>query len=244
MSRIELMRWAAWAPGIATEEEWRSWAGAPTPPAGNAAPDVRFLPSLQRRRCDPLSRMMLEVAHACCPEPLLDRVACVFASRHGPFSTTVALLHDLARSAPLSPTRFTHSVHNAPAGLFSIWARNPHPSSSLAGGTESFAHGFLETVAMLHREPERPVLFVVADEPVPEPFSVLAERVDGAYAVALLLGGADGAGSLELRLEAAGGAVTARPWPDALEFLRWWIAEEKSLRLARGPRAWVWIRHD
>jgi hypothetical protein len=243
VNRVELLRWAAWAPGLATQEEWLAWARAPQPPSGGGAPEVRFLPALQRRRCDALSRTMLEVAHACCPEPLLAEVACVFATRYGPLATMVGLLRDLATLSALSPARFTHSVHNAPAGLFSIWARNPQPSSSLAAGAETFACGFLEAVATLHREAGRQVLFVVADELVPEPFGALAERLDGAYAVALLLGAGDGEGSLQFRLEQARGPAPSSAWPDALEFLRWWIAGEPKLCLTRGPRTWVWTRH-
>jgi hypothetical protein len=242
VKRVELLRWAAWAPGIATQEEWQAWARAPQPPVGGGAPEARFLPALQRRRCDALCRSMLEVAQACCPEPLVAEVTCVFANRYGPISTTVGLLRDLTTLSPLSPARFTHSVHNAPAGLFSIWARNAQPSSSLAGGADTFAHGFLEAVAMLHREAARQVLFVVADERLPEPFGDLAERLDGAYAVGLLLGDGDGQDSLQLRLEPARGSAASSAWPDALEFLRWWIAGEPQLCLTRGPRAWVWTR--
>ena len=54
----------------------------------------------------------------------------------------------------LSPARFSHSVHNTQVGLFSIWARNPLPSVSVAAGAETFAHGFLEAVGRLQREPE------------------------------------------------------------------------------------------
>ena len=42
----------------------------------------------------------------------------------------------------------------------------------------------------------------------------------------------------------ASGSASRTPWPDTLEFLRWWIAGEKSLRLGRPPGAWVWTRHD
>jgi len=244
MNRVELVRWAAWAPDIATQEEWQAWARAPRPIVGSGSPEVRFLPGLQRRRCDALSRTMLEVAHGCCPEPLLSEVACVFATRHGPFSTTVAMLQDLATGSPLSPARFTHSVHNAPAGLFSIWAHNPRASSSLAGGAETFAHGFLEAAALLHREPERPVLFVTADESPPEPFDSIADPGAGAYGVALLLEIGDGGGALEFSLRQAPGVLTPLAWPDALEFLRWWITGEERLILGRGTRAWTWTRRD
>ncbi len=246
MTRIELTQWAAWAPGIVTREDWEAWARAPQPLVGGGAPEVSFMPALHRRRCDALSRAVLAVAHECCPEPLLSSVASVFATRHGPFSTTVALLEDLATGSPLSPARFTHSVHNAPSGLFSIWAKNPWPSSTVAGGAETFACGFLEAVTMLHREAGRPVLLVVADEVVPDPFQALAERLDSTYAVALLLGDGqgEGSGSLGFRLDRTQATATSSAWPDALEFLRWWLSGERKLCLARGPRAWVWSRDD
>ena len=242
LNSVGLMRWAAWAPGIASESDWRAWARDPRPPAGDDAPAVGFLPAMQRRRCDTLSRMMFEVAHRCCEEQPPADVACVFASRHGSFATTISLLEDLARDAPLSPARFSHSVHNTQAGLFSIWARNPLPSVSVAAGAETFAHGFLEAVGRLHREPERPVLLVTGDESVPDPVAELADPALAPHALGLLLAG-DGAGApLRLGLEACRTEAKPERWPDALEFVRWWLSEEPTLRIARPPRAWTWTR--
>jgi hypothetical protein len=236
------MRWAAWAPGIESEADWRAWAREPRPPEGSDAPEVRFLPAMQRRRCDRLSRMMLEVAYRCGEEPLLAEAACVFASRHGSFSTTVSLLKDLAVDAPLSPARFSHSVHNTQAGLFAIWARNRRPSVSLAAGLETFAHGFLEALGMLRREPGRPVLLVTGDESTPDTFAELVERSQAPYAVGLVLEAHGPGPSLRLGLEACRPDEKPGGRPDALEFIRWWLSEEKTLRIAHAPRAWVWTR--
>jgi hypothetical protein len=242
LNAVALLRWAAWAPGIASEIDWRAWARDPRPPVGDDAPPVGFLPAMQRRRCDTLSRMMLEVAHRCCEEQPSAEVACVFASRHGSFATTISLLQDLARDAPLSPARFSHSVHNTQAGLFSIWARNSLPSVSLAAGAETFAHGFLEAVGLLHREPGRPVLFVSGDETAPGPVAELADPALAPHALGLLLAGEGGGAPLRLGLEACQTEAKPERWPDALEFVRWWLSEETSLRIARPPRAWTWTR--
>jgi hypothetical protein len=237
-----LRRWAAWAPGIESEEDWLGWARSPEPLPQEGAPDVAFLPALQRRRCDQLSRMMLHVAHACCEDDQLAEVACVFASRHGSLGTTVSLLEDLAVDAPLSPAAFSHSVHNTQAGLFSIWARNPLPSMSVAAGNETFGHGFLEAIGMLHRERGRCVLFVTGDHAVPEALSALSDQPRGSCAVGLLLA-ANGPGE-RLTLEIASTREHRPPavWPDAIEFVRWWLSGEPTLRLAREPRAWTWTR--
>ena len=242
--RVAVDGWAAWAPGLESAAQWQDWARAPEPLAGDGAPKLEFLPAMQRRRCDAASRLVLEVAHACCPPEQLAQVRLVVASRHGPFATMISLLDDLARGEPVSPTRFAHSVHNAPAGQFSIFAHDARPSSSLAAGADSFAHGFLEALAFLQRDPNGPVLLVHADEPAPAPISELAPG-GVPYACAFLLRAArDGAG-LDLALARAPEASdAARDRPDALEFLRFWLAGERSLSLAHAPRAWTWTRHD
>jgi hypothetical protein len=241
--RVAVEGWAAWAPGLESPADWRAWARSPAPLAGDGAPRLDFMPAMQRRRCDAASRLVLEVAHACCPADLLARARVVVASRHGPFATMISLLEDLARGEPLSPTRFAHSVHNAPAGQLSIFARNPSPSSSLAAGVESFAHGFLEALAFFERDPATPVLLVYADEPAPPPLAELAPR-GVPHACAFLLSAAREGGGVELALAAAAPAEAAPARPDALEFLRFWLAGEASLRLVHAPRAWTWTRHD
>jgi hypothetical protein len=166
----------------------------------------------------------------------------VFASRHGSFATTISLLEHLARDAPLSPARFSHSVHNTQAGLFSIWARNPLPSVSVAAGAETFAHGFLEAVGRLSREPGRPVLFVTGDESVPRPVAELADPALVPHALGLLLA-ADARGApVRLGLETCRTEAAPARWPDALEFVRWWLSQEPTLRIAHPPRAWTWTR--
>ena len=242
--RVAVERWSAWAPGLESAEAWRAWARSPAPLAGDGAPKLEFMPAMQRRRCDAASRLVLEVAHACCTAEQLAHVRVVVASRHGPFATMISLLDDLARGEPVSPTRFAHSVHNAPAGQLSIFARDASPSSSLAAGAESFAHGFLEALAFLQRDPSSPVLLVYADEPAPPPIAELAPP-GVPYACAFLLSAARHGAGLELALAGAASdehPATARP--DALEFLRFLLAGAPSLRLAHAPRAWTWTRHD
>jgi hypothetical protein len=241
MTAVALARWAAWAPGIETPEDWRAWAREPRALLTPGAPAARFLPPMLRRRCDAHSRAILQVAHACCEADLRREVACVFASRHGSFATTVSLLEDLVSDAPLSPARFSHSVHNTQAGLFSIWARNRQPSTALAAREETFAHGLLEAACLVHREPERPVLLVVGDEAVPPPLEPVAGQAHGPHALALRLGPG---GSLRLRLEATAadpgeGRAGAAAWPPALEFLRWWLSGGATLRLPSLLHTWI-----
>lgn len=242
MTAVRLSHWAAWSPGIETEQQWREWATDPRPLQGTGAPAVRFLPALTRRRCDQLSRMALQVAGECCPEELLAEATSVFASRHGAFGTMLSLLESLADELPLSPARFSHSVHNAPAGLFSIWAGNQQASTCVAAAADTFAHGFLEAVSLLRREPGRPVLFVTADEAIPEPLMGISDHNHGAYAVALLLSEGGEGEQLEFGMEPAAGDTAKATISDALEFLRWFLSGKALLRVSHSTHTWVWRR--
>ncbi|MEB2344018.1 MAG: beta-ketoacyl synthase chain length factor [Deltaproteobacteria bacterium] len=239
--RAALNRWCAWAPGIEAEADWLRWAAAPAELTGRGTPDLSFVPALQRRRLDPLARSMLHVAARCAGDALAS-LPSVFASRHGPIDTTVALLVDLAVGTALSPTRFSHSVHNTQHGLFSIWARNTEPACTVSARSETFVSGFVEALALAHRARADRVLLVVGDIALPEPFDGWQEEPHGGYALALLLE-PDGAGPA-VSLSATEAPSRPCGWPPALEFLRWWIREEPSLRIAGTRRSWEWTRED
>jgi len=84
---------------------------------------------------------------------------------------------------------------------------------------------------------------VMGDEAIPEEVEALHDECAGGYAVALLLS-RDGEGT-PLRLEREAdddGAPPARAWPDALEFVRWWLGGEASLAIHRSGVRWRWSR--
>lgn len=230
--RARVLRWAAWAPGYESREAWEAWAQAPEALPEEGHPDARFLPAMLRRRCTPLSRIVLSATHACLEEGERDAVRTVFASRHGSINESIELLEAVVRGERLSPAKFSHTVHNAQAGLFCIAAGSRQPSSSLAARADTFACGYVEALAHMEREPARPVLYVMGDVPLSPVFAGLVEEPRGAYALALLLA-REGEGP-ELSFAIADEAPAApRAWPDALEFLRWLLAEEEGLALGR-----------
>lgn len=250
MIAVEVKAWAAWSPGISSEADWRTWSSDPGPLERDGNPDVGFLPALMRRRCDQLSRMMLDVAHRCSADCSDDSrnglevasMKSVFASQRGSLDVMISMLERLVESKPLSPNKFSHSVHNTQAGLFSIWAENALANTALAAGRQTFAHGFLEAMALLHDagEASEPVLLVTGDEAIPKSLIRKPGDVDGAYAVGLVLGRVR-EGGMGLRIETgnAGDPVDA---PDALRFLRWLLSGESELRLEYPRRTWVWKR--
>ena len=248
MLSVKVTRWAAWAPGVEDRAAWEAWCRAPCPLASDGSPDVAFLPPLLRRRCTRLSRMMLKVAFGCGGGNTLAAVPTVFASRHGDTAGTVALLECLARGEPVTGSRFSHSVHNTSAGLFSIAAGNRCAASALAAGRNTFGCAFLEALAALQRAGTGPVLLVVGDEPLPTVFAPFVDEPQVAYALALLLEPDRESAAITLDLSrwkasAAASGHGTPAWPHALEFLRWTLSTEPVLTLpSAAGQPWTWRR--
>ena len=237
MSLVANLRaFAAWAPGLESPAAWEAWAKDPAPLGADGVPDARFLPAMLRRRCTPLTRILLRAAYDACPEALLGEVRTVFASRHGSINESIELIECVARGLPLSPAKFSHTVHNAQAGLFSIASGNRRASSSLAAQEDTLGHGWLEALAHLEREPERPLLLVVGDVPLAPTFAPLVKEPVCSYGIAFLL--AHGGEGAPVSFEVAANREGARSdlaWPDAAELLRWWLSGESTLEI-RGTR--------
>jgi hypothetical protein len=227
-----VLRWSAWSPGVEDPAAWEAWAASPRPLATDGHPDAAFLPSMLRRRCTPLTRLVLTAAFGALAEDERPRVRTVFATRHGSINESIELLHQVVAQERLSPTKFSHTVHNAQAGLFCIAAGNRQASSSLAARADTFACGWLEALTFLERDPATPVLFVTSDVPLDATFAALVKEPPGAYGLGLLLGRTGEGPAFDFDL-AGGGEPGVRPWPDATEFLRFLLSDEKRLELGR-----------
>jgi hypothetical protein len=210
---------------------WHVWTPA-------VEPDVSFVPPLLRRRCTRLTKMMLHAALGIGAAPAeLASLPAVFASRHGDIQSTVALLETLARRQPITASAFSHSVHNAQVGLFSIAMGNRGLASAVAGGPDTFGSAFLEATGTMVRGGGDKVLLVVADEELPEMFRRGGEPASVAYAVAMLLGQS----GIWMRFEPGVGEPASRSeTPDALRFVEWLSAASPSLTLgSRTPYTWT-----
>lgn len=233
--------WSAWAPSLEDAQSWERWAEQPVPLGAEGVPDAKFLPPMLRRRCTPLTKIMLRVAFDACPEAERGHVRTVFASRHGSINESIDMIGAVVRQERLSPAKFSHTVHNAQAGLFSIAAGNREASASLAAQSDTFPFGFLEALTHLEREPDRPVLFVTADVPLAPTFAPLVSEATASYAVGLVLAN-DGPGPrIGFEIAPGDGAASAR-WPQAAEFLRWWLAGTDALQMEGARQQFRWSR--
>jgi Beta-ketoacyl synthase, N-terminal domain len=236
--QFSIARHASWAPGLVTDEAWRSWARSPFPLALSDEPLLKAMPPMLRRRAAVLGKMALEVAYACLGEDA--GVPVVFCSRHGEVARAVELLSAMARGEALSPNSFSMAVHNAIPGLFSIARKEGASHIALAAGASTLEQGVIEACSLL-ADGAPSVLLVMADNALPAVFEPFADCAEQPHAFAWLLTAA-GAAQLELSWIAAQQGVEA-DLPGSLSVLQFWHRGDARLERVADGRRWSWTRH-
>ena len=224
-----------WATGQALLRDPTLWQSAAT-----LVPAPTRLPATERRRAGVGVKASIvvadqAVAQAAAPSSLetgtasgleAATLATVFTSSTGDTHNCHQMCEALAATVrSVSPTRFTNSVHNAPAGYWHIAAQSRAPSTSLAALDASFAAGLLEAAVQCHSTGQ-PVLLVACDQPYPEPMHTL-RPVPDVFATALLIG-PPGAGR-RLLLSVAGDVMPSVCSHAGLEALRQGIPAARAL---------------
>lgn len=237
MITFNIAQWRAWAPGLTNVEDWQQWSQHPTPlQTSDEAPDVSFLPAMQRRRLGRLARMAFAVGW-----PLAEgqaRLPLVFVSRHGETPRTFEILCDVAANEPLSPTQFSLSVHNAVIGLWSILRGETSEMTALAAAGDGLEHGVFEAAALL-AEGAPAVLVIVTEEQPPQAYCDWIDDVPFPYAVGLLLTpGTD----WQLSLKPGSETLPHAQWPHALNLLRVLNTAQSACEHPWKNRLWTWQR--
>lgn len=237
MINFNIAAWRAWAPGLESATDWQAWSQQPKVLApSDAAPDVSFLPAMQRRRLSRLARMAFSVGW-----PLAEgheALPLVFISRHGETPRTFDILSDLAADQPLSPTQFSLSVHNAVIGLWSILRGETSEMTALAAAGDGLEHGLIEACGLLN-EGAPAVLLIVTEEQPPEAYAQWIDDVPFPYAVGLLLTPGE---QWQLSLATSTSVPVKTRWPHALELLRHMHSAHTAFQHSWKNRVWNWQR--
>jgi hypothetical protein len=174
---FNILGYSALAPSLRDKSDWLLWAqgkkevGLDLPDL----PNLEFVPLNLRRHLDQNSKIALYTAYEAVKEisgnsPLetLKNIRLVFASRWGEWERTLNLLLDYINEGSISPLRFSYSVHNAPAAILSISAKNRLPYCALSANGATFEMGLIEALAAFADEPEKPALLIYSDEKTPD----------------------------------------------------------------------------
>jgi hypothetical protein len=213
-----------WAPG------WPDWnaartglreGGGPSPDAPTRPMATILTPAERRRAPDPvLLACEIAVQASAASGRDISTMASVFSSTHGDLVIMDYMCATLARAPrEMSPIRFHNSVHNAPAGYWTIAAHCHAASTSITGWHASFAAGLFET-AVEAIAGDMPVLLVAYDTESRGPL-IEVSPASAMFGVAMVLAPVrDEARWPRLRLASGGdGASGPPPMPDAFATL-------------------------
>jgi hypothetical protein len=235
MIRVGVNSVGVYAPGMegwAMAREALLSAGTYDPGQAMQAPKPEVLPANERRRTTALIKLALQAAQEASETYQNDpsTLATVFASSGGDLEIVDRILTSLdLEGSPVSPTHFHNSVHNAPAGYWSIASGSHAPSTSLSAFDASFSVALLES-AMQVLSNEQPVMMVAYDLPPPQPIYPFRPLV-APFAVALVLVPETQASLARLSIESVpAGIETTMPDP-GLEQLRLGCPAARSLPL-------------
>ena len=151
-------------------------------------PTPELLPSSERRRAGDAIKLSMAAALAAVRDANADAalLANVFSSTGSDCENCHTILETLASDdRQISPTRFHNSVHNAPAGYWSIATKCMAASTTLCVYDSGFSAGLLEAAAQTLTSGER-CLLVVFDTRYPEPL-YSARPIPYYFAVGLVL---------------------------------------------------------
>lgn len=150
-----------------------------------------LLPANERRRATRVTQLALAAAQQISDLDSIKECLQIFSSANGDVTTFHQISLALAMDGrPVSPTRFHNSVHNAPAGYWSIATGSQTASTSLTAYSDSFSAGLLEAAVQVNASDNsqaRDCLLVCYDEVPPAPFRPLVD-IKEEFACALRLG--------------------------------------------------------
>jgi hypothetical protein len=191
MIRVGIATIGLVAPGIESWEQGRMLLsqGVAYDPAAEMPPlKPALLPANERRRTTAHIRLALQAAQDALDawQGDTEQLATVFSSSGGDLEVVDRILTSINQpGSPVSPTHFHNSVHNAPAGYWSIATGSHAPSTSLSAYDASFSAGLLEAATQVSVDGQ-PVLLVAYDMPPPEALRPFCPTT-AAFGVALLL---------------------------------------------------------
>ncbi|MGN2254048.1 beta-ketoacyl synthase chain length factor [Frateuria sp. GZRe12] len=217
-----------WSPHLADFAALRGALQGDTASPPPARPPATLLPAAERRRAPESVLLAVEAAGQAVTmsghEPA--SLPCVFASSHGDQPIMDYMCTVLASApAELSPTRFHNSVHNAPAGYWTIATGCHAPSNAVCAQRASFGAGLLEAVSLALAD-ARPVLLVCSDTAGAGPLTEVTASA-APFGCALVLSPQPGASTLgRLVLHLCPGSIADAP--DDPPVPAEWIASSPS----------------
>lgn len=184
-----------WAPGVTTHDEWIEWKnGTRSIKCEKSSPKLEFADPLFKRRLSQITRMTIQVIHDLLEKiPEASECKQVFVSFRGEIEREFSINENLIKDSEIMPAGFSLSVFNTPIAAATICLKLKagysviYPSCSNNNQANAFAHAMKGVASPLLCGDEESVIFVYADEFVPEVYGELRSENSEPMAFACLL---------------------------------------------------------
>lgn len=238
MLTFNIAKLKAYSANLTDETQWQTWANQEFRPleAGIKFP-TPLIPMMQARRMGLADKMAIQLALELNQQAEIDFV--VFASRHGQLNRTHKLLTHFFQQDEMSPTDFATAVHNAPAGQFSILAKQTAPISSIVAEENTFCASILEALLALDNG-KKSVLVVFFDDQIPDFYKDYfpENEISEAYAIGLLLTSGN-----KWKLSLNSSDKQATECQQGLAFLRAYFQQKREFSLYYEQQQWQFSRN-
>lgn len=171
MNKFYISNVTAWAPGLTDDiSAWKEWAN------DNAvieqikeSPKLEYTDPLFRRRLSQITKMTVHVVHSLLEKTNINKeTKIVFVSLRGEIEREFTINKGLIEDGMILPAGFSLSVFNTPISSATLAFGLKGGYSVIYPSKNNFADAFKTAVAPVLAGTEKEIIFVYADELVPE----------------------------------------------------------------------------
>lgn len=173
MNNIYISNICPWAPGLADDEEaWKLWVnGEKQIEAVKESPKLEYTDALFRRRLSQITKMTVQVVHNLLEKTNVDPdTKIVFVSLRGEIEREFTINKGLIEDGEIMPAGFSLSVFNTPISSATLAFGLKGGYSVIYPSKNDFSNAFTTAVAPILAGTEKQIIFVYADEIVPESY--------------------------------------------------------------------------
>lgn len=170
--KIYISKPAAWAPGVTTADEWAEWKnGGRAILKTTDAPAIAFTTPLFRRRLSQICKMVIQTVHDVIEATGCGDIKQTFVSTYGDIKRQLDVSRQTLMDKEILPASFSYSVLNAPIALASLACKLKSGYSVIFPAENEFKAAFTTATAPLLCGDEEKIIFVYANELIPEDYA-------------------------------------------------------------------------
>lgn len=200
MSELYVSNVSPWAPGVNTPEDWDLWKKKEKEiTQAKESPKLEFTDPLFRRRLSQISKMTVQVVHDLIQKvPEAVNFKQVFVSFRGEIEREFSINQGIIEDKEIMPAGFSLSVFNTPIALATLSLNLKKGYSVIYPSKENFVSALQGAVAPVLCGAEESIIFVYADEYVPNVYGDLQPEKNEPFAFATVISSKKNSNSVKL----------------------------------------------